>query len=63
VAKEGSKIGKELEGLKKRLLASKKHLKQTELKAEGLNALIEATRRNRENVHQTHKPSGKNGNR
>lgn len=61
VAKEGSKLGKEIEGLKKRLQAAKKHLKQTELKAEGLNALIEATRRTREVLHHTPKPPNKNG--
>jgi hypothetical protein len=47
MAKEGSKLGKEIESLKKRLQASKKHLKQSELKAENLNALIEAARQTR----------------
>jgi hypothetical protein len=55
VAKDGSKLGKEIEGLKKRLQASKKHLKQTGLKAENLNALIEATRRRPEGQPQAQK--------
>jgi DNA-binding protein YbaB len=50
MAKEVSKLGKEIEDLKKRLQASKKHLRQTELKAEGLNTLIEVTRRTRESA-------------
>lgn len=50
MSEEVSKLGKELEGLKKRLQASKKHLRQTELKAEDLNTLIEVTRRTRESV-------------
>lgn len=61
MAKEGSKLGKEIEGLKKRLQASKKHLKQTELKAEDLNALIEAARQARESVDHAHKPPHKQG--
>jgi hypothetical protein len=60
VAKEGSKLGKEIEGLKKRLQANKKHLRQTELKAEDLNALIEATRRT---SNHSHKPPNKDGKR
>ena len=48
MAKEGSKFGKEIESLKRRIQASRKHLKQTELKAEDLSALIDATRRTRE---------------
>jgi hypothetical protein len=59
VAKEGSKLGKEIEKLKKRLQASKKHLKQTELKAEDLNALIETTLRTREITQQSVKPPNK----
>ena len=61
MAKDTSKLGKELESLKKRLQVSKKHLKQTELKAEDLNALIEATRRNREEISPESKPSDKGG--
>jgi hypothetical protein len=61
VAKEGSKLGREIEGLKKRLQASKKHLKQAELKAEDLNALIKATRRTRESADQAQKPPNKGG--
>jgi len=63
VAKEGSKLGKEIERLKKRLQASKKHLKQAELKAEDLNALIEATWRTRDSVHHSEKPTTKSGQR
>jgi hypothetical protein len=59
VAKNTSKLGKELENLKKRLQASKKHLKQTELKAGDLNALIEAAGRSREDGGVRHKPSDK----
>jgi septal ring factor EnvC (AmiA/AmiB activator) len=63
VAKEGSKLGKEIERLKKRLQASKKHLKQTERRAEDLNALIENTRRTREGSGHAHKPPNKDGGR
>lgn len=59
MAKEGSKLGKEIEGLKKRLQASKKHLKQSELKAENLNALIEAARQTRARSPHAQNPSGK----
>jgi hypothetical protein len=61
VAKERSKLGNEIEGLKKRLQASKKHLRQTELKAKDLNALIQATRRTREDSHEVRKLPNKDG--
>ena len=60
MAKEESKLGKEIENLKKRLQASRKHLKQTELKAEDLSTLIETTRRTRENADNGGKIFNKN---
>jgi hypothetical protein len=59
VAKHSSKIGRELERLKKRLQVNRKHLKQTELKAEDLNALIEAAGRPREDGGVRQKPENK----
>jgi hypothetical protein len=59
MAKEVSKLGKEIEGLKRRLQASKKHLRQTELKAEDLSTLIETTRRTRESAGDGVKSSNK----
>lgn len=58
-------MGNEIEGLKKRLQASKRHLKQTELKAEDLNTLLKVTRRTRqsadEGVKSLNKGQGKSG--